>query len=100
MERRPRAGRDAEDYGAAAFNLAFAFQSNGADKRCAAEQLYRTAIRLAPNLAASYKNLGLLLHDHGGDPRELRAVWGGTRRLSPHDPQAGSIRDALMARKG
>src|SRR5262249_28032569 len=53
-----------EDYGWAAFHLGFALQGEGSKSNVPrAEELYRTAIRYVPSLAAADKNLGLLLHD-------------------------------------
>ncbi len=91
----------ADDYGSAAFGLAFALQGTG-DKSAVepAERLYRTAIRLSPEIAASYKNLGLLLHDNGGDPKEIVEVWTRYLQLEPNDPQAPAIRSVLDSLAG
>jgi tetratricopeptide (TPR) repeat protein len=65
--------------------------------------MYRTAIRVAPDLASAYKNLGLILRDNGGDPDEIVAVWTRFLELKPDDPEAGSIRaevNRLQSRGG
>jgi tetratricopeptide (TPR) repeat protein len=85
-----------EDYGWAAFHLGFALQGEGSKSNVArAEELYRTAIRYVPTIAAAYKNLGLLLHDNGGDPKEIASVWGRYLQLHPNDPQNPAIRAVL-----
>jgi 4-amino-4-deoxy-L-arabinose transferase-like glycosyltransferase len=88
----------AEDYSAPAFDLAYALQRSGGTAGArAAERLFRIVIRLDPTQAAAYKNLGLLLHDNGGDPKEIVAVWGRYLQLNPTDPQADSIRSVLAS---
>ncbi len=48
------------------------------------QQLYRTAIRLSPGLTTAYRNLGLSLYRHGGDPAEIIAVWSEYLKLDPN----------------
>ena len=87
----------ASDYGYAAFELAFALDSASPADVPAAAHWYQTAIDLDPTLSAAYKNLGLLLHDNGGNPNEVIALWDRFLQLDPTDPEAPSIR-AVLAR--
>ena len=93
-----------QSYAQAAFDLGYALETDG--KRAdasTAEHAYRTAIALDPTLAQAYKDLGVLLHDNGGDPAEIVAVWETYLRLEPNDPEAPKIRSvlaALLARDG
>jgi tetratricopeptide (TPR) repeat protein len=84
------------DYAFAAFYLAYAIEIDGAGKQVPLdEQLFRKAIQLAPDLAAAYKDYGLVLHNENGDPKEIISVWTTFLRLDPKDPQAPDIRRAL-----
>ena len=49
--------------------------------------MYATAIRLDPGLTQAYKDYGLMLNDHGGDPKQIIALW-------QHYLRAGSARSA------
>jgi tetratricopeptide (TPR) repeat protein len=89
----------ASDYGYAAFDLGYSLDTGGSNY-AQAEKWYRTAIRLGPSIAAAYKNLGLLLHDHGGDPKEVIALWQRFLQLDPTDPQAPAIRTVLGQLQG
>lgn len=83
-------------YSNAAFDVGFALQGEGPPEfDQVAEQMYRTAIRLDPERAVAYKNLGLLLADRGGDPKEIIALWERYLSLHPSDPQLDAIRGAL-----
>jgi tetratricopeptide (TPR) repeat protein len=85
-----------EDYASAAFDLAYALQSKKVPGGYTqAASMYRTAIRLAPDRAQAYKNLGVLLSDNGGDPKEIVAVWERFLVLEPNDPDADAIRAAI-----
>jgi hypothetical protein len=83
-------------YGAAAFDVAFAQQGEGtaAEDRLA-EELYRTSLRLDPDRAVTYKNLGLLLFDRGGDLTEVANLWERYLAMNPEDPQADQIKGQL-----
>jgi len=89
-----------QDYGAAAFTIAFALDSAGRSDPQLEEKMYRVAIELNPEQAAAYKNLGLLLYDRGGDPEEVISLWTTFLKLNPNDSQAGAIRTALEKLKG
>ncbi len=82
----------ARSYGGVAFDLGFALQAGGKANRALAERMYRTAIRLAPDLAAAYKNLGLVLRDSGGDSAEILTLWRRFLELRPNDADAAAIR--------
>jgi len=86
----------ATSYGGVASDLGYALQSSGrkADQPVA-ERMLRTAIRLAPDLPANYKDLGVLLADSGGDPREIVSLFRRFLQLRPNDPQAGAIRTEI-----
>jgi regulator of sirC expression with transglutaminase-like and TPR domain len=90
----------AKSYGGVASDLGYALQSSGrkADLPLA-ERMLRTGIRLAPDLPANYKDLGVLLADNGGDPREVVSLFTRFLQLRPNDPQAGAIR-AEIAKYG
>src|SRR5262249_48910691 len=83
------------DYGTAAFEVGFALDDGNPANLAQAEKMYRTAIRLAPKSSSAYKNLGLILYKHGGDPAEISRLWKTYLRLDPKDPQAPDIRTAL-----
>jgi len=86
----------AAQYGQAAFDVAFALHGEGsADDDKLAEDMYRAAIRLAPELTQALKNLGLLLRDRGADRAEIIALWERFLEISPNDPQAAAIRAAI-----
>jgi hypothetical protein len=82
-------------YGQAAFDVGFALDDGSATTLAAAERLYRRAIRLDPQQTSAYKDLGLLLYHHGGDPTEIVTLWKKYLGLVPKDPQAPAIRGAL-----
>jgi predicted TPR repeat methyltransferase len=91
----------AANYGSAAFDLALARHRPGAQADAPEiADLYRTAIRLAPQLASAYKNLGLLLLDNGGPRDEIVAAWRTYLALEPADPQADAIRTELGRLEG
>ena len=84
------------DYGSVAFDLAYALQTAASRSNVELqEQLYRDAIRLVPNLASAYKNLGLVLQQNGGDAKEIVAVWSRFLELEPDAPQAAAIEAAV-----
>jgi tetratricopeptide (TPR) repeat protein len=84
------------DYGFAAFYLAYALELDQPGKQIALDEaVFRKAIQLAPDLAAAYKDYGLVLHDQGGDPKTIISLWNTYLRLDPKDPQAPAIRRAL-----
>ena len=64
-----------------------------------AEKMFRKAIPLSPNLASAYNDLGLLLRDNGGDPKETIALWERFLQLRPNDKDAGAIRAAIAQLK-
>jgi hypothetical protein len=82
-------------YGNAAFEVGYALDVKSPAHPDLVESMYRTAIRLDPASAAPYKNLGLFLYKHGGDPKEIVSLWTTYLNLDPRDPQAGSIRTVL-----
>jgi 4-amino-4-deoxy-L-arabinose transferase-like glycosyltransferase len=88
-------GAIAQDYGLAAFNLAYALDVAGRKDPALIERLYRLAIQLYPAQDAAYKNLGLFLYDRGGDPEEVIKLWTTFLKLNPNDKQAASIRTVL-----
>ncbi len=85
-----------KNYAYEAFYDAYAIQVDGkpADVQLG-EKTYATAIRLYPGLTQAYKDYGLMLNDHGGDPKQIIALWQHYLRLAPHDPQAPAIRTVL-----
>jgi tetratricopeptide (TPR) repeat protein len=86
----------ARSYGGVAFDLAYALQAGGRPADLPhVIRLYRTAIRLVPDLASAYKNLGVALQASGADREEIVAAWSRFLELRPNDPQAGSIRAEL-----
>jgi hypothetical protein len=86
----------AKNYAYTAFYVAYAIQTEGsADQVPLAERMYRTAIRLYPGLTQAYKDLGVILNDHGGDPKEIISVWQKYLELAPDDPQAHAIEQVL-----
>ena len=85
----------AGDYGDAAAEVGFALDDGTPANLADAERMYRTSIRLAPDGASAYKNLGLILYRHGGDHAEIAALWKTFLRLDPTGPQASVIREAL-----
>jgi len=88
-------GAIAQDYGLAAFNVAYALDVAGRKDPALIERLYRLAIQLYPAQDAAYKNLGLFLYDRGGDPKEIIKLWTTFLKLNPNDKQATSIRTVL-----
>ncbi len=87
-------------YGEAAFALAYALSLYGTRAQVPlVERMYRIAIRLEPTSAQAYKNLGLMLHAHGGSPLEIVSLWTTYLRLDPKDPQAGAIQTVLNTLK-
>ena len=86
----------AANYAYEAFDVAYAIEAGGtAAEVPLGEKLYATAIRLDPGLAQAYKDYGLMLSDHGGDPNQIIPLWQTYLRLNPHDPQAPAIRRVL-----
>ena len=86
----------ARSYGGVAFDLAYALQAGGRPADLPrVVGLYRTATRLAPDLASAYKNLGVALQASGADNDEIIAAWSRFLELRPNDPQADSIRAEL-----
>lgn len=84
----------ARSYGGVAFDVGYALQTGGGNVPLA-EKMLRTAIRLVPDLSSAYKDLGLLLHENGGDPQEVIALWRRVLRLAPNDADAGAIRTQI-----
>jgi tetratricopeptide (TPR) repeat protein len=80
----------AHDYGRLAFDVGNVLREAGQTDQAIAT--YRTAVRLAPEFPLSYKNLGLLLLEQGGNPRETADLWDGYLRLNPGDAQAAEMR--------
>jgi Protein of unknown function (DUF2723) len=78
-------------YAAAALDLAYALDNGHTGNVALVDQLYRTAIRLSPGLTTAYRNLGLSLYRHGGDPADVVAVWSAYLQLDPSGPQAAQI---------
>ncbi len=78
-------------YASAALDLAYALDSGHAANFQLVQQLYRTTILLSPGLTTAYRNLGLSLYRHGGDPAEIVAVWSEYLTLDPNGPQAAQI---------
>lgn len=79
--------RMAHDYGGLAFDMGYVLQ-NDADKA----RMYRTAIRLAPDLPLAYKNLGVILLRNGRHNGEVARLWEQYLALSPTEPSAAAIR--------
>jgi len=71
------------------------FILGGSGRRDEAERFYRQAIAIAPGVALSYGNLGIVLRDRGAPAREIIPVWERFLELSPDDPQAPLIRAEL-----
>jgi hypothetical protein len=97
------AGAIAPDYANAAFAVAFALDSNSRQDPQLIERMYRLAIKLNPSESSAYKNLGLILYETGGDPKEIISLWSTYLRLDPTDKQAPSIRkvvEQLKAKQG
>jgi hypothetical protein len=88
----------AQSYGGVAFDVGYALQTGGGNVQLA-EKMFRTAISLKPDLPAAYKNLGLLLNENGGDPKEIIALWQRFLRLAPNDRDAGAIRASIARLK-
>lgn len=86
----------AKNYALEAFDVAYAIQADGAPANVQlGERMYATALGLDPGLTQAYKDYGLMLRDHGGDPRQIIALWQRYLQLAPHDPQAPAIRMVL-----
>ncbi len=84
------------NYALEAFDVAYAIEAHdAADEASLGEKLYATAIRLDAGLAQAYKDYGLMLSDHGGDPNQIIPLWQTYLRLNPRDPQAPAIRRVL-----
>lgn len=84
------------NYAYEAFYDAYAIQVDGTAARAQlGEKLYATAIRLYPGLTLAYKDYGLMLHDDGGDPKQIIGLWQHYLHVAPHDPQAPAIRTVL-----
>jgi hypothetical protein len=80
------------DYSNAAFDVGYGLQRFGGPSSIErVEKMYRLAIRLNATLAPAYKDLGLVLHQNGGDPKEVVALWRRYLQLAPKDPQAPAI---------
>ena len=60
-----------------------------------AEQLYRKAIELAPDLATAYKNLGVVLWTRNPNDNEVPALWERYLQLSPRDAEAAAMRGEI-----
>jgi hypothetical protein len=89
-----------DSYAYAALDLGYALQVDGGARDVPlAERMFRTATRLLPTLDVAYKDLGLVLHDNGGDPKEIVSAWDTYLRLAPNDPQAPQIRAVLAGLK-
>jgi len=81
------------EYGQVALDLAYVFQT---DRRTAdAVEMYRTAIRLAPEQPLAYKNLGFLLLELGAEPAEVAELWEKYLSFEPDDPDTALIRQRL-----
>ena len=85
----------ASHYGVAASDLAFALQSAQSTDHSTIEKYYRLAMSLDPTQPSNYKNLGVLLNDTGGDPKEIGRLWRTFLELAPNDPDADKIRAVL-----
>jgi hypothetical protein len=83
----------AANYAAAAFDLGVALHRPGEIPEAdLVTRLYRESIRLAPEQASAWKNLGLLLRDNGGSIDEVVALWDHYLEIAPDDPEAAAIR--------
>ena len=83
-------------YGETAFALGYALDAYGTPAQVSlAERMYGIAILLEPNSAQAYKNLGLLLHAHGGDPGKIVSLLTTYLRLDPTDPKASAIQGVV-----
>jgi Tfp pilus assembly protein PilF len=81
-----------------ALDLAYVFQT---DRRTAdAVEMYRTAIRLAPEQALAYKNLGFLLLELGAEPAEVVELLEKYLSFEPDDPDTALIRQRLESLLG
>ena len=79
-------------YAETAFALGYALDAYGTPAQVQlAERMYRITILLEPSSAQAYKNLGLLLHAHGGDRGEIVSLLANYLRLDPTDPKASAI---------
>ena len=76
-----------KNYALEAFDVAYAIEVDNAPDVQLGEKMYATAIRLDPGLTQAYKDYGLMLRDHGGDPKQIIALW-------QHYLRAGSARSA------
>jgi hypothetical protein len=86
------------EYGRVALDLAYVFQT---DRRTAdAVEMYRTAIRLAPEQALAYKNLGFLLLELGAEPAEVVELLEKYLSFEPDDPDTALIRQRLESLLG
>ncbi|HEX4520040.1 MAG TPA: DUF2723 domain-containing protein [Gaiellaceae bacterium] len=99
-KRYPKTSWEGEDistnYAYEAFYDAYAIETEGTTAEVPlGEKMYATAIRLYPGLTQAYKDYGLMLNDHGGDPKQIIPLWQTYLRLAPHDPQAPAIRKVL-----
>jgi hypothetical protein len=86
-------------YANAAFEAGYALDAASHEDPALSERMYRTAIGLSPTFSHPYENLGLLLYDRGGDPKEIISLWTTFLKLDPGDPQAGRIRAVLAQLK-
>jgi tetratricopeptide (TPR) repeat protein len=89
-------------YGTLAFDVGFAAYLDG--RLDAAIEFFRTAIRLAPDLAPSYKNLGSLLLTRPvaspGAAEEGARLLETYLKMRPEDLEAPSIRTAIAQARG
>ena len=80
-------------YGYLAFIVGFLLYDGVDDAEAAG--WYRTAMRLAPKFAASYKNLGRILLTDPAEAATVVGLWDTYLRLNPEDPQAEAMRERL-----
>jgi hypothetical protein len=83
---------ESDFYSTVAFDIANALEGTDTTQ---AESWYRRAISLGPVYSGPYKNLAILLENHGGDHAEVVALLQRFLELSPDDPDAQTIREFL-----
>ena len=84
------------EYAAAAYWVGEALRVDGGQSAVAgAERSYTTAIALYPGFPDPYRELAVLLSEHGGRPARIIALWRRFLPLSPSAPQAPAIAQAL-----
>jgi len=79
--------RMAHDYGALAFDMGYVVAKD--DEK---EAMYRTAIRLAPDLPLAYKNLGVVLLRGKRRDTEVSDLWEHYLAMNPRDPGVAVMR--------